>query len=260
MKKKIFLVSSLLFFLTFSAQAADLKQLAEQLVNKADNGAKGDVLPVDNDCEGDDGSCGQMMQRTIREGGRTVGAGQATEEPAVMKMNMGEAEGMEMQRTGRNPQTGKEIKIPAKARERMGEMEGGEPEEMEVRNRVRSGQPDYANMGKSDMGEFVRVLAAEARDSGRQFGELVSEKAKELVGKKQEKGLELVEVENKGEAGATVRLKAPAKLFGFIPVSLPVEVDITDTDNPVKVKKPFYSFLFSFDENNTVQSLFGLLF
>ncbi len=51
-----------------AAQAADLKQLAEQLVNKKE-------------------SPGQDPH-AIREGGRTVGAGQ-------------------IQRTGRNPQTGK---------------------------------------------------------------------------------------------------------------------------------------------------------
>ncbi len=139
------LISFFIFFLasTVSVQAADLKQLAEQLVNLTVKPIKEDVKPsqpetsqpqeekmmvdVDNknlklNCTDDDCDA-STDEPAIRDAGRTVSAGQVQIADMELDNKNNNSQGDdsagqgEEQRTGRNPQTGKEIKVPAKNKE-----------------------------------------------------------------------------------------------------------------------------------------------
>ncbi len=259
---------SVLFFVSGFASA---KQLAEQLVNLTVKGEKTITATSSVPCEEPecDTAAARGIEKTdirrgmiqssentgnsvdlknvsekeaIREGGRTVGAGQA-----VLSEDTTERSA----RTGRNSQTGKEIKMPVDSSKRT--LSGSIP-------KYGIAEKQLEQTAKKGMGEYVRELAKEAKNSGVGIGQLVSQKAKTLVGNKTEAGAKVSKVTKQRDGSAVVHLKTPAKLFGFISMPLDLKVLVSDNEKEqVKIKKPFFAFLFSFDEEGAVTSLFDLM-
>ncbi len=270
MKILLFTISFFLFFFSFSARAADLKQLAEQLVNVADDPAE----CVDNDCDG------PTDAPAIRDAGRTVSAGQIKGDEFKQKDDS-DVFGQEQseQRTGRNPQTGKEIKIPAKYNQDNNSGTGdGEVEEKEnlpanlrkeaekIDNRrdvsekggfYREGEDDDIHPDKGEgftirnevvmqLKKIKNLTAAEKQKETSNIKESIIDN----LSKYNLKNVEVEIIDQDGKVQAVVHQIVEKKLFWFIPVKAKVEVLISD-DGQVEVKKPWYSFLLGgFDIEN----------